>query len=339
MDGSGNTPDLPNPAGEIFSLLIGGVFIALIFIVPIAWALSFFFIGWDWLNSPIWRAVLIVLLFAPGVLMSVSELRSNLRWTPLQKAAFQGDLAVVEALIEGGADVDEKAYKNTTALPLAVEQGHEAVVRALLAVDARVNVIGHVNLGSPLALASVLGHVEIARLLLQHGANVEQTDLEGAAPLFIAAQHGQRDIVDVLLDAGADSSATAPHGATPLIVAAQFGHGEVIRKLLKSDGTPIDARGRDGATALMVAAQEGHSEIVGQLLDSGADPNIGLTSGSSPLIAAAYLGAEQIVYKLIARGARLDAKTDAGASAKDVARGRGHITLAAYLEGEMRRRK
>ena len=65
-------------------------------------------------------------------------------WTPLQLAAQKGDVNQVRILLDQGYDVNQKGYKNTTALPIAIEGKHLTVVTLLLERGADVNVTGHI---------------------------------------------------------------------------------------------------------------------------------------------------------------------------------------------------
>jgi ankyrin repeat protein len=84
---------------------------------------------------------------------------------------MQGQEAVVELLLEKGADVESKSrYGSQTPLLLAVGNGHKAVVK----------------------------------LLLEKGANVECKSRYGRRPLWYAAEKGHEAVVKLLLEKGAD---------------------------------------------------------------------------------------------------------------------------------------
>ena len=79
---------------------------------------------------------------------------------------------------------------------------------------------------SPLTLAACGGHVELAMLLLERGANIEEVNDEGYTPLMEAASGGYVEVGRVLLDKGADvNAAPVPSSRdTALTIAADKGH-------------------------------------------------------------------------------------------------------------------
>jgi ankyrin repeat protein len=66
--------------------------------------------------------------------------------------------------------------------------------------------------GTPLHWAAWYGHVEIARLLLQNGAEVNAKERNGWTPLHWAAYRGHFDILHLLVENGADLEAKDIHG-------------------------------------------------------------------------------------------------------------------------------
>ena len=100
-------------------------------------------------------------------------------------------------------------------------------------------------------------------------------DRGGYTPLLFAARHGDVESARLLLDAGADANETAPTGTSALVVAAHGGHTALARFLLDERGG--SERGGRGATAALHAAVlRGDGELVGALLAHGADPNLRL---------------------------------------------------------------
>jgi ankyrin repeat protein len=129
------------------------------------------------------------------------------------------------------------------------------------------------------------GRLEVARVLLAHGADANAPDDIGRTPLRYAVAsttidaQAARRMSDLLLAHGAATRSADVERSTPLHVAAFQGDTGLVRRLLEA-GAPIDAPNRF-TTPLGSAAQAGHAEVVRQLLESGADPNRG--SPGSPL--------------------------------------------------------
>lgn len=89
---------------------------------------------------------------------------------------------------------------------------------------------------TPLSVAASHGQLEIARLLLQRGADPDLASAENETPLRFAAYHGDLAMCQLLIDAGADlNKADNRHGWTPLRMASYKGHHQVAQ-YLKSHG-------------------------------------------------------------------------------------------------------
>lgn len=101
----------------------------------------------------------------------------------------------------------------------ASSAGDAAAVRAMLAQD-RALVGARDALGStPLHRAAWKGHLEVARALLDHGANPnaqDQNEHYGGTPLHAAAHGNQPALVALLIERGADVGARSLNGRTPL---------------------------------------------------------------------------------------------------------------------------
>jgi ankyrin repeat protein len=122
------------------------------------------------------------------VLASNVKVIPGQRLTPLHLAAEVGDRAVIEKLLQRGADANAVDLELETPLHAAVGHGFP----------------------SPLDVIDVLVH---------GGANVDSRDREGRTPLFLAACKGDDAAVARLLDHGADANAAADGGRTPLMCA------------------------------------------------------------------------------------------------------------------------
>ncbi|KAF2164251.1 hypothetical protein M409DRAFT_37098, partial [Zasmidium cellare ATCC 36951] len=75
------------------------------------------------------------------------------------------------------------------------------------------------------------GHLEMTKLLLDNGAEIDHATGQGWTPLLVAAQNGDRNIAAVLVDYGADLEQTNRRGWAPLHMA--FDHEPVVRLLLE----------------------------------------------------------------------------------------------------------
>jgi ankyrin repeat protein len=109
----------------------------------------------------------------------------------LTQAASIGDIATVQKLLGEGADVDQASDKGGyTALINSSSNGHIEVARLLLARGANVNAATCLG-DTSLILAASIGHVEIVRLLLENGADAKVVNKEGASALKKAEESGR----------------------------------------------------------------------------------------------------------------------------------------------------
>jgi ankyrin repeat protein len=154
-------------------------------------------------------------------------------WTPLIHAAFRNHVPSVKALAKGAAELDLAAPDGFTALSIAISEGKFFAVDALLEAGANVNTPAGAEALTPLMLiasqplverraASLnqgLSSVDVGRLLIEGGAEVNAKSAKGVTPLMIAAAHDNPPLIGLLLQAGADADAETPDGKTALDIA------------------------------------------------------------------------------------------------------------------------
>ncbi|MGI9399739.1 MAG: ankyrin repeat domain-containing protein [Rhizobiaceae bacterium] len=162
---------------------------------------------------------------------------------PLGDAAKSGDKALVEKLLDDGADIDEM-HAVGTALHWAALNGHADVAAVLATRGANLDAKSDL-LGSPLHAAANRDHADVVLVLLEGGAGVDIRDKNNKTPLHIAAKTGSVKVAVILIDKGADVNAvTVGHAGnryklgeqTPLHIALQGGHSEIV-DVLKSAGS------------------------------------------------------------------------------------------------------
>jgi ankyrin repeat protein len=116
---------------------------------------------------------------------------------------------------------------------------------------------------TPLHLAAFFGHAPIAKLLLEHGANVQARSRNALdnEPIHAAAAGRKADVIAVLLEYGADVNARQHGGWTPLHAASQNGDGNLVR-LLMAHGADRSLRAANNQSAMDLALTGGHQGVV-----------------------------------------------------------------------------
>jgi ankyrin repeat protein len=133
----------------------------------------------------------------------------------------------------------------------------------------------------PLHLAAEQGNVEAAKLLLEHGADVNGLEQNGWTPLQYAAGQSSKGLIDLLFTNGAVMPNT--HGWTIFQIWA-LGAGDTnVATVLLSHGAKVNAKDSEGQTPLHFAAQQGTFQAVEWLLKNGADVNAKDDKGVTPL--------------------------------------------------------
>jgi len=185
------------------------------------------------------------------------------------RAAYGGDLEKTRRLLKHNPSrVFVKDKEGFTALHYAASHGHVEIAKLLLANGADVNAMTD-KAATPLQYAVWYGGKETVQLLLSNKADTEVQGEIGGTPLYDAAAHGQIEEVGMLLAAKADVNARTLQGYTALSVAASNGHEDVVR-LLIDNGASVNAANLNGCTALYWARTKGHKRIADLLRQHGA---------------------------------------------------------------------
>ena len=124
--------------------------------------------------------------------------------TALHRAAARGDRALLELLIERGAELEAPDDSGATALSWASDENHDQAVDLLLQHGARASAVAHAARGNTLALARALA--EAPWLLRERGSQ--------GMPLHAAVRRGRLETVELLLEAGADLQERDEEGFT-----------------------------------------------------------------------------------------------------------------------------
>jgi ankyrin repeat protein len=256
---------------------------------------------------------------------------SNTGETVLMTCAYTGNAAAVRALVQRGADVNRReSLESQTALMWAAAQGHEDVVKVLLDAGADLRTrareqehfvcfttqcgngeasqrnAGRVFRGgySATLFAARQGDVGSVKVLLDHGASIEERGADGYSPLLLATHSGHTGLAKFLLQRGADPNASGV-GYSALHTAVLRGDVEMTKVLIAA-GAAVNSRITKpapmerftdkwmvlpvsvvGYTPLQMAARYVETPIIRALLAAGADPNVTSADGTTLLMDAA----------------------------------------------------
>jgi len=249
--------------------------------------------------------------------------------TPLHGAAAAGHLDIVEYLLSKGADIDARNNANQNPLFYAAYNGKAAIVNLLL--DKGADFKDRDRYGRTVLHYPVReGHKDAAEILVNKGMDITVQDGMGVSPLQFAIQGGQTEIMDVFIASKA-LDVTSDTGSKALHLAAAQGQKEIV-DLLIAKGAGIRTKDDMEATLLHNAAIGGLSELVRQLLKGGIDVNAQDARGRTPLHYAVKQGSIDIVKHLVESGADLNIKGKDERTALHIAEDWGYKEIIELLE-------
>ncbi|KAJ5389448.1 uncharacterized protein N7496_000516 [Penicillium cataractarum] len=211
---------------------------------------------------------------------------SGLTW-----ATIHGHLATFQHFIKAGVDITKSTNPITHGLfHLAAKHGKVEVAQLLIEHGARINRFDN-SFKSPLHLAATYGHAAVVELLLKHGATLNENtnNYVPENPLHIAAKYGHTEVVRLLLQAGCNvNRPTSRFQETPLhlsLMPAQY-------RSLRKNAQISHRRSQKGKTAIV-------------LLEHGADIHVRrqMGRGRTPLHLAIDSEQVKVIQRLLEMGA------------------------------------
>jgi ankyrin repeat protein len=272
------------------------------------------------------------------LLASGADVNGGIRsLSPLFLAVASGQKALVELLIDKGANIAVKGDEDVTPLYMATKTDSKEIAELLIARGAEVD--PRTKSGyTPLLWAAHQGNKDLAELLIAHGANVNSKDIQSRTPLVWALltasfsspsgqtlrskvgpaeqEEVQKELKDMkgqwhevamlLIDHGADSSADSQNNS-PLQLAATLGDKTLVEALIDHGADLNEAKA--GETALHAALAERHGDVAALLINRGANVNAGNMSQRTPLhFLAAFMDDPQLAELMIQHGADVNAR-------------------------------
>ncbi|KAI0280250.1 hypothetical protein BC826DRAFT_1112292 [Russula brevipes] len=185
--------------------------------------------------------------------------------------------------------------------------------------------------GSPLHAAVYMGHLDTARVLLNHGADVNLEDEDGTTPLVLAYRDRNLEAMGLLLEHGANPDAQYDGCGSISHDAVSGGNTEVMELLLQHKAD-VHIRGTDEDKWTLLHWVFGlNAKLVQILLDHGADINAQDAHHKTPLYRAAEKGRLNFVRVLLGHGADVHVRGEGDQTPFQVAQSRGHMEVAQLL--------
>ena len=212
--------------------------------------------------------------------------------TPITEALYYNRMEIVEVLLKNGAKVDFNSEELKYILYHSIESGYNEVFKFLLNNGVNPNSKYISEGGENLSFSSSL---EISKLLIEHGAEVNSKDVYGYTPLIRAVIKDYKDIVELLLKNKANVNARTNDSFTALV----YAKSKEVAELLIEYGANIDEKLNYGFTPLMLT---NNKEIAELLIKHGAKLNEKTEDGKTPLMYALLRSDEEVAQTLIQYG-------------------------------------
>ncbi|XP_045616246.2 uncharacterized protein [Procambarus clarkii] len=242
----------------------------------------------------------------------------------LLRAAKDGALYVLQALLAAGADVDVRSELGNSPLHVAARAGYSEVAVQLVQSGAFVDAINRSGV-TPLQMALAHGHLEVAQTLLRFNADIFLPNKIGETAYELMNQLGYVGLSASPRELRRDSapgtrvepSSTETPVAVKMILGIEEGCPVTVETCLAEGAppntvVPLALHWPAHATVLHRASHHGHDLIVRLLLAAGAEVNRQDVVGNTPLHAAAQAGHNRVVKILLGHGARLEATSKSG---------------------------
>ncbi|KAF0719424.1 Aste57867_1057 [Aphanomyces stellatus] len=227
--------------------------------------------------------------------------------TPLICAAYFGYDAVIKVLQNHPkTHVNCTNSDGTTALNIACQNGHESSAKLLLGLCGVDATLADKDGDAPLLMASYSGLDAVVESLLER-VGICQIDIpnkSGRRPLSFAAAGNHVNLIRLYLQNGVNINATDEMGDTALHWASKMKSTDAVQELLQHVNVNVNIQNKDGWTPLLLASAAGHNAIVTALLTCPS-LNVNLScghhhdGGKTAIFLACELGHESIALQLL----------------------------------------
>ncbi|XP_043191074.1 uncharacterized protein LOC122364585 [Amphibalanus amphitrite] len=193
---------------------------------------------------------------------------------------------------------------------LAIEAGSQHLCRELLNYQPELQVkVRKSNKDSVLHLAVRRRDIDLARLFVDYGVQVDAQNKDGQTALHIAAAEGDDIMVKFFYSIHANPNIADHLDRTPLHIAAERGHALVVEILADKFKASVMDRTKDGSTLMHIASLNGHPEAVMAFLRKGVPLHMPNKAGARAIHTAALTGHAGVINALIQKGESVDVAT------------------------------
>ncbi len=267
---------------------------------------------------------------------------------PENKAALRDFCLALLAHHNKAGEHVERTPRRPTHLHLVAAYNDVDAARKMLAAAPEAVDLTRRDARTALFYPAFQGQLEMAELLLKHGADADAADEKKWRPIHAASVKGSVEVVEALVSAGAELGAGgAPGDTAPIHLAAANGRVGLIDYFVRERKVDVDLRDKQGMTPIMragcadqaaavrqlvalggsagatlrpdldnefgwtalhLAARDGATDAIDALIDAGLAPNGALVNGATALHLAAHNGNAEGSRRLIAKSADVEAR-------------------------------
>lgn len=201
----------------------------------------------------------------------------------LHLAVINRDISVVKFVISLGLDTDSVDEMGWTPLHCAVRNNENVDIVKLL-VESGADIQAVTEDGKTLCHLAVINSVSMTKYVLSLGLDINSMDIEGLSPLhYVVGYNENTEIVSLLIQSGADIHITTMNGVN-LLHSVAMNNAVAMVKYVLDLGFDINDKDNNGWTPLHCAMGENtNMGVVKFLLESGADADIKTVDGQTPL--------------------------------------------------------
>lgn len=198
----------------------------------------------------------------------------------LQLASEENMIDLVKLLLENGADPNFSNLRRPTPLIIAARKGYTEIVNLLLTHKADVNLRFYASFGVNYNALEEAFHsrtlsTQIIKSLIDAGADVSKIKKDSNNYFILALQEKNIELIKLLLENGANINSVSNDGTSILnfMITSDIDNLEIYDYILKNGMDP-NIKDKDGKTAIMYAAEKGKLDILKRLIDTVARTNI-----------------------------------------------------------------